>query len=64
MNSLVKVLLVIVCLYVSIAKLYVTIFYIVNERLDAPVQFVDFFCILFLCLFAYINLEKRTKNKI
>lgn len=58
MNSLVKVLLVIVCLYVSIAKLYVTIFYIVNERLDAPVQFVDFF-VFCSCVYLPILIWKK-----
>jgi len=58
MNSFVKVLIVIVCLYVSIAKLYVSIFYIVNKRLDAPVQFVDFF-VFCSCVYLPILIWKK-----
>lgn len=58
MNSFVKVLIVIVCLYVSIAKLYVSIFYIVNKRLDAPVQFVDFF-VFCSCIYLPILIWKK-----
>lgn len=58
MNSFVKVLIVIVCLYVSIAKLYVSIFYIVNKHLDAPVQFVDFF-VFCSCVYLPILIWKK-----
>lgn len=58
MNSSVKVLIVIVCLYVSIAKLYVSIFYICNKRLDAPVQFVDFF-VFCSCVYLPILIWKK-----
>ncbi|WP_348768704.1 hypothetical protein [uncultured Bacteroides sp.] len=58
MNSFVKVLIVIVCLYVSIAKLYVSIFYICNKRLDAPVQFVDFF-VFCSCVYLPILIWKK-----
>lgn len=58
MNRLIKVLFVSVCLYVSIAKIYVTIFYIANKRLDIVVQFVDFiiFC---SCVYLLILIRKR-----
>lgn len=58
MNSFVKVLIVIVCLYVSIAKLYVSIFYISNKHLDAPVQFVDFF-VFCSCVYLPILIWKK-----
>lgn len=58
MNTFVKVLIVIVCLYVSIAKLYVSTFYIVNKHLDAPVQFVDFF-VFCSCVYLPILIWKK-----
>lgn len=58
MNSFVKVLIVIVCLYVSIAKLYVSIFYIANKHLDTPVQFVDFF-VFCSCVYLPILIWKK-----
>lgn len=61
MNSFVKVLIVIVCLYVSIAKLYVSIFYIVNKRLDVPVQFVDFF-VFCSCVYLPILIWKKGRK--
>lgn len=61
MNSFVKVLIVIVCLYVSIAKLYVSIFYICNKRLDAPVQFVDFF-VFCSCVYLPILIWKKEQK--
>lgn len=61
MNSFVKVLIVIVCLYVSIAKFYVSIFYIVNKRLDIPVQFVDFIVIC-SCVYLPILIWKKVQR--
>lgn len=53
MKKVIKWLLVITCLYVFIAKIYVTSYYIINQRLDIAVQFVN---IVVLCSCVYLSI--------
>ncbi len=61
MSNFTKILLTIVCLYVLIAKSYVTFGYLISHYLDMTIQFVNCL-VLFSCVYLPIIIWKEMHN--
>lgn len=61
MNKFIKTLLLAICLYVLTAKIYIAVYYVVNDRHDAAIQLVNFI-VLCSCFYLPIIIMRKTYN--
>lgn len=61
MNKLIKVLILMICLYVFIAKIYAIVCYMVNDRCDVAILFVNLI-VLCSCIYLPITIMQKTSN--
>lgn len=59
MNKFVKILLLAICLYVLIAKIYLTVYYLINAQYDIAIHFVNFIVIC-SCIYLPIIIMQKT----